>query len=275
MNVYLLAAVLGWATAQLVKFALSALKGDLRFVWFFRSGGMPSAHTATVVALAFTVLFRDGFDSSIFAVASVLAAIVVYDSLGVRRAVGDQAGLLDVIATDMKIDPAISRGNVKGHTPDEVLGGLVVGVFAAFLISMEQANEALRLLAGNLEGSELLWVGVAGLVILSSGLIRLLMASRKSVKKLDVAKKMRKLSLWTLIVPGGLILLLCGAAAQGIDGLSWRLWVYVVLAVVIGIQSLLAFNIYRHVPAQIAESEGVSIKTRRAAKKRKKPTRKK
>lgn len=275
MNIYLLAAVMGWASAQIVKFAISAFKGDFKFVWFFRSGGMPSAHTATVVALALTVLFREGVESSVFAIAAVLAAIVVYDSLGVRRAVGDQAGLLDIVATELSVDPAISRGNVQGHTPAEVMGGLLVGATAAFVVSSSQAVEKLKLLTEDLAGQELFWVTIAGVVILLSGVIRLFMASKKSIKKLSIAKKMRQISNWSLILPGVLIMILTGAANQGIELLSWRLWAYLVIVVVVGMQSVFAFKVYRHVPAQIAESEGISIKSRRNSKKHKKNKRKK
>ena len=58
---------------------------------FFESGGMPSSHSAFVCSIAMGIGFREGFASSFFALAFMIAMVVMYDAMGVRRAAGEQA----------------------------------------------------------------------------------------------------------------------------------------------------------------------------------------
>ena len=84
--------VLIWFAVQLWKVISSLIfrrKLDLSLLW--ATGGMPSSHSALVVALAITVGIETGFDSPLFAVSAVLAMIVMYDAAGVRQAAGKQA----------------------------------------------------------------------------------------------------------------------------------------------------------------------------------------
>jgi acid phosphatase family membrane protein YuiD len=57
----------------------------------FASGGMPSSHSSTVVALAVVTGFQECFSSSLFALDAIFATIIMYDATGVRQAVGVQA----------------------------------------------------------------------------------------------------------------------------------------------------------------------------------------
>ncbi len=81
-------------------------------------------------------------DSAIFALAFIMAIIVMYDAMGVRRETGEQAKILNRMLTDwMEAESANSPflGDKKlkemvGHTPFEVLGGAIVGVAVGWLI---------------------------------------------------------------------------------------------------------------------------------------------
>ncbi|KAI3926727.1 hypothetical protein MKW92_016528 [Papaver armeniacum] len=68
---------------------------EFNFKDLFRSGGFPSTHSSCVVAAATTLGLERGFSDSVFGVAVVFAAIVMYDAQGVRREVGKHAKVLN------------------------------------------------------------------------------------------------------------------------------------------------------------------------------------
>ena len=126
-------AVLSWAVAQLIK-VLITLWLDKKLDWrrCFGMGGMPSSHTAFVVSLMMAIAFQEGVSSTAFAISAALAAIVIYDAMGVRRETGRQGEVLNQIITQMLVEgKPIDEKQLKelvGHTPLEVLGGLIVAV---------------------------------------------------------------------------------------------------------------------------------------------------
>lgn len=137
-NRALLCALTGWFVAQALKIPLYYMV-EKKWDWrrFFGSGGMPSSHSAMVVALALSVGVFDGFSTPEFATSFVLAAIVMYDASGVRRETGRQSQVINEILQKVLIDgKPISDNELKelvGHSPLEVLGGAIVGVLCAGL----------------------------------------------------------------------------------------------------------------------------------------------
>jgi uncharacterized protein len=133
-----ISSLIAWFIAQALKVPLYY---RVEHVWDWRrfvgSGGMPSSHTAMVVALAISVGALEGFDSAVFAVCLVLAFIVMYDAMGVRRETGTQATVINQILKDVLINgKRISDEELKelvGHTPFEVLGGFVIGTVASLV----------------------------------------------------------------------------------------------------------------------------------------------
>ena len=122
------AAILAWAIAQVIKTLLSFVKNDkLDLSRFYGSGGMPSSHSALVMALAFSLGKYNGFDSPLFALAIVLALVVMYDAAGVRRAAGKQAELLNILIHRQGITPQEQLKELLGHTPLEVIAGAILG----------------------------------------------------------------------------------------------------------------------------------------------------
>ena len=125
--------VFSWAAAQLIKVLINLwLNKKLDWRRCFGMGGMPSSHTALVISLVISIAFQEGVHSSMFAIALALAAVVIYDALGVRRETGRQSEVLNQIITEMLVEgKPITEKQLKelvGHTPLEVLGGLIVGV---------------------------------------------------------------------------------------------------------------------------------------------------
>ena len=125
--------LLSWAVAQFIKVLINLwLNKKLDWRRCFGMGGMPSSHTALVISLVISIGTLEGVQSSMFAVALALAAVVIYDALGVRRETGRQSQVLNQIVTEMLVEgKPITEKQLKelvGHTPLEVLGGLIVGI---------------------------------------------------------------------------------------------------------------------------------------------------
>ena len=127
-----------WVTAQFTKMLVSCWRTHrLDFSYLVSLGGMPSAHSASVSALATVVGLREGFGSSLFVVALGFAMVVMFDAATVRRAAGMQARLLNEIIDEMFKEHRFSErklGELLGHTRVEVLMGLLVGILMALLV---------------------------------------------------------------------------------------------------------------------------------------------
>lgn len=137
-NRVLLTTVAAWVVAQTVKVLLAVRKRhrfDVR--WFLGTGGMPSAHSAGVSALAAAAGLERGFHSALFAVALMFALVTMFDAQGVRRAAGRQAVLLNKMIDEMYARGQVSPERVRellGHTPTEVFAGAILGSLIAVLM---------------------------------------------------------------------------------------------------------------------------------------------
>jgi acid phosphatase family membrane protein YuiD len=124
--------LLALATAQGMKVLLFKLRHHqrLRLEDAVVTGGMPSAHSATVTALCLSILWTEGWRDSTFAVALVLAVVVIRDALGVRRTAGEEGKTINSIIrlAHVKILPVHYS---LGHTPTEVAVGIAIGALAA------------------------------------------------------------------------------------------------------------------------------------------------
>ena len=135
-NRALLCAITAWFVAQALKIPTYWLvEKKVDWMRFFGSGGMPSSHTAFVVSLAIMIGALEGFDTSVFALSFIMAAIVMYDATGVRKETGNQGQVLNEILRKVLINgEQIADDDLKelvGHTPLEVLCGAVVGLLTA------------------------------------------------------------------------------------------------------------------------------------------------
>lgn len=105
--------------------------GEFDWTRMYETGGMPSSHSAMVSALATAVGLAEGLDSPYFAIATILAVIVVYDSAGIRRAAGTHARVLNQIIAELLQGHPIGQVRLKellGHTRMEVTVGVLLGV---------------------------------------------------------------------------------------------------------------------------------------------------
>ncbi len=137
-NRILLAALIAWTLAQAIKVPLNYLL-HRQWDWglLFSASGMPSSHTALVTGIAGGVGLQEGFQSAAFAIASVLAMIVIYDATGVRRHAGDHARVLNLMIDELLTGHPLAEKELKevlGHTPREVIAGLLLGLSVAYLV---------------------------------------------------------------------------------------------------------------------------------------------
>ena len=125
-----------WFVAQFLKVFTGVFKIKKFSVaeLLFGTGGMPSSHSASVCALVSACAIKDGFTSSSFAISLVLALIVMRDAMGMRRQVGEHAKALNRLfknLSDSLNDPELTEKALEelaGHTPLQVLAGMVIGL---------------------------------------------------------------------------------------------------------------------------------------------------
>ncbi len=136
-NRILLGALLAWMVAQTAKLAISLIRTRrMDFRVLVSSGGMPSAHSALVTALATAVARVESAGSPLFAVSAVFAAVVMYDAAGVRQAVSVQARILNRMLDEIFTEHAFHEERLfelLGHTRLEVFVGFMLGLVAGVL----------------------------------------------------------------------------------------------------------------------------------------------
>jgi uncharacterized protein len=137
-NPPLLLGLAAMLSAQLFKFLrtmVSRHRAD--FTRLVGTGGMPSAHAASVTALSVAVGIGHGWETPLFGVAAFLSLVVMYDATGIRRAAGRQAQILNRMLEEMKdyhrLDPE-RLTELLGHTPLEVFVGAAYGALLAFAL---------------------------------------------------------------------------------------------------------------------------------------------
>jgi uncharacterized protein len=139
-NRVLIAAFLAWALAQISKIFYELIRQrKLVISRLVSSGGMPSSHSALVTGMATATGRELGVVSPIFAIAVVLASIVLYDAAGVRRAVSIQARILNQMIEEAFQGSPMAEKRLReliGHTPVQVFVGALLGVGVGLLMTM-------------------------------------------------------------------------------------------------------------------------------------------
>ena len=131
-NRILNATVLAWFIAQLIKVILILIDTKkIDFSRFWGSGGMPSSHSSTMVALVTIIARTYGFSSPFFAISFTMMMVVIIDAMGVRRDAGKQATVLNKMIENIDPDNPdfwdVKLRELIGHTPLQVFVGAVLG----------------------------------------------------------------------------------------------------------------------------------------------------
>lgn len=139
-NYILILPLISWCAAQVLKTIITFLiQGSFKAERLVGAGGWPSAHSALVCSLFMATAKKYGVSSPIFAITFILAAIVMYDAIGVRRETGEQSKVLNMIIEDMEEEGQTIEYDKRlkemiGHTPFQVLSGALLGILITILI---------------------------------------------------------------------------------------------------------------------------------------------
>ena len=139
-NKILIGSLSAWVVAQILKTILYAvINKSFDIKRLFGDGGMPSGHSATVTSMAISCGIVYGFDTGIFAVAAILAIVVMHDATGVRFEAGKQAKIINDLVEHLKDRAITDEEKLKelvGHTPLQVLCGALLGAIIAVVVNL-------------------------------------------------------------------------------------------------------------------------------------------
>ncbi len=145
-NPVFLSCIFSWLGAQFLKTAINLVYGrihsfpELIETMIWKTGGMPSSHSALVTSLCTTLAFRHGLNSDIFVFSLAFYLVTIRDAFGVRRSSGLQSKKLNEVGNELKdkniIDKYKPIKEVNGHTPMEVICGCFVGFFIGLAFSL-------------------------------------------------------------------------------------------------------------------------------------------
>lgn len=133
-----LAGLFSWLCAQFIKTVISLIYGKIHTIFelfsslIWKTGGLPSSHTALVTSVCTTIGFRNGVTSDIFMLCVCFLMVTIRDAVGVRLSSGRQAQKLNEVGKELKEKEIIDYTPVKevnGHTPLEVVVGFLLGLF--------------------------------------------------------------------------------------------------------------------------------------------------
>ena len=139
-NGILWSSILACFLAQALKIAFHYLiNKELDFTRIIGSGGMPSSHSAFVCCLSAGIGLECGFNSVLFAISTVFSIIIMYDASGVRKAVGEQAKILNRIQKKLENREHNIDADLKeliGHTNLEVFAGALLGIIIGIISAL-------------------------------------------------------------------------------------------------------------------------------------------
>ena len=143
LNAPLVSAFTAWLVAQVLKPLINlALTGRFNAHMLLTTGGMPSSHTATVIALTTSVAIREGIGSTLFAMCVIFSIIVIHDAMGVRAEAGKQADVINEwsrFLSDIHKDGPFKPEHLKtmlGHSFSQVFAGFILGLLSGGLITL-------------------------------------------------------------------------------------------------------------------------------------------
>ncbi|HBB13970.1 MAG: divergent PAP2 family protein [Treponema sp.] len=144
-NPVLLSCIFSWLSAQFLKTMIKLFSRkvhsfkELFELFFWRTGSMPSSHSALVTTLCTTIGYRSGINSDVFILSIGFFLVTIRDAVGVRRASGIQATILNKIGQKLSEKGIMDFKPIKevqGHTPAEVAIGCLLGFFIGLAFSV-------------------------------------------------------------------------------------------------------------------------------------------
>lgn len=129
---YAVMPILAWFVAGTVKFIVNYIRFRKEAIGLIGNGGFPSTHTTVISSTVFFIGLSEGINVPIFSLGVAVLMVTIFDAMGIRRAVGKQAAMINQYIINQQDTKRLRER--QGHTPIEVLGGLAVGFILAFLL---------------------------------------------------------------------------------------------------------------------------------------------
>jgi uncharacterized protein len=133
-NNIFLTILLAGSISQIIKMLLFKFKYKQKnqFSNSFVFGGMPSVHSALVGSLT-TIIFLTEGATTLFFVVLTFSFLILMDSIGVRRSVGEEGKAIEKIIKygKMKVN---KFHYVLGHNFTEIFVGLIIGFSSAVFV---------------------------------------------------------------------------------------------------------------------------------------------
>ncbi len=127
---YLLTPFVAWLIAGCLKFLVNSIRAKKLAFGLIGYGGMPSNHSAIVSSMATLIALKEGLNNPAFGVSITIAFIVILDASSLRRQVGKQASAINKLAIIINANHSSLRERM-GHTPVEILAGILTGILVA------------------------------------------------------------------------------------------------------------------------------------------------
>lgn len=270
----LLVAFIAWLSAQIVKFSIRSFDGRPDPKILYQSGGMPSAHVATVTALTVAALTTQGLQSPVLGVSAVLAAIVIYDSLGVRRASGEQSIMVNALLRASG-DSRLVR-EIVGHKPAEVWVGSGIGVAIGAVMTYRHWTDQARWLVDTpVSWEQTTYLIIFAALVVVAFIVRFVLSRLRKVK---VTIQLKSALWWGVATPGFVGLFFSLLQYQTTNPGAWRLWPLLIGLAFVIIHVILSLKFYPTVAGRYREEvkhlKAVRKQQRRAQKKKAKKAKK-
>jgi uncharacterized protein len=264
-NRFVVVPLLVWIITQFIKFVVAAFKGKVDFKYLYAAGGMPSVHAAVVTSLAFTAALVEGVRSPIFGVTIILAAIVMYDAFGVRRAAGEQAVAINLLIDQMKRDdrlpPPAHLREVLGHKPLEVFVGAVLGLLLGGLFNYDKLGAFNTIITSTMPIRFTYGLAGLGVLLIIIGAVARWIALRP-YKDIDLVHQATSRSAAVAWCFGFSLVLLAFLQYEKVPAALWILWpALVIAALLVGIYMLVRAY-YTALPPVLASHQVAQQKKR-------------
>jgi acid phosphatase family membrane protein YuiD len=130
---YTLTPFAAWLLAGSLKFFINSLRAKKLAFGLIGYGGLPSNHSAIVSSTTTLIALKEGINHPAFGVALTLTFIVALDACSLRKQVGKHAAAINKLSNCVDVQ-LLSLRERMGHTPIEILAGLITGAFVAWLV---------------------------------------------------------------------------------------------------------------------------------------------
>ncbi|MBU1202994.1 divergent PAP2 family protein [Patescibacteria group bacterium] len=122
---------------QIIKLLVHGFQGNFSWGKIFSYGGMPSSHTALATSLVLVIGYFEGWASVSFAIALIMAIVIVKDAAGIRRKLGKQAQIINQMTKKMPSKEKYKFPVLNerfGHTNTEIIVGMIIGIVLTMLL---------------------------------------------------------------------------------------------------------------------------------------------